>query len=182
MSRSRQPLTLEFALLGFLLERPLHGYEVSQRLADPAGLGQVWQVKQSRLYALFARLEREGYVTSTLHPQEGRPPRKVLALTPAGAATVDAWLRRPVAHGRQMRLHFLVKLYFAHRAEPGAARDLVEQQQALCRRWVTAERSLLTAAPPHSYLNLVHRFRLSQVEAVQVWLGHCHDSLPAAGA
>ena len=39
----RQPLTIEYALLGFLRQQPRHGYEIYQQLSDPTGLGLVWR-------------------------------------------------------------------------------------------------------------------------------------------
>ena len=58
------PLTTEHALLGFLHQQPTHGYEIHRRLSDSEGLGLVWHVKQNKLYALLAKLESKGYVTT----------------------------------------------------------------------------------------------------------------------
>ena len=77
MSRVNLPLTTEHALLGFLRRRPMYGYEIHQQLTHPTGLGLVWRLKQSQLYALLAKLEEAGYVTTTIEPQETRPPRKI---------------------------------------------------------------------------------------------------------
>ena len=68
------PLTTEYALLGFLYRRPMHGYEIYQQLTDRTGLGLVWRLKQGRLYALLSKLEQRDYVETTLEPQDTRPP------------------------------------------------------------------------------------------------------------
>ena len=73
----RQPLTVEHALLGFLHERPMHGYEIHQHLAGLAGLGLVWQVKQSHLYAMLDKLEGDGYIAGRQQSQDARPPRRI---------------------------------------------------------------------------------------------------------
>src|SRR5690606_18145290 len=108
-----RPHTLELALLGFLRPEPKHGYAIHQELSSPTGLGPVWQVKLSQLYALLGKLEEAGYLLATTEPQENRPPRKVFHLTDAGREAFQQWQQNPVRHGRSLRLEFLVKLYFA---------------------------------------------------------------------
>src|SRR5262245_54261762 len=111
----RLPLTIEFALLGFLRSGALHGYEIHRRLSDPVGLGLVWHVKQSQLYALLTKLEAEGYLSSSFKAQETRPTRKIYRLTKNGTDTFLEWVQNPVPHGRDIRLDFMVKFYFAQR-------------------------------------------------------------------
>jgi DNA-binding PadR family transcriptional regulator len=175
----RQPLTIEHCLLGFLRREPMHGYELHQRLADPAALGGVWRLKQSQLYALLARLEEEGYVSATLQPQDARPPRKVYRLTRTGRDAFQDWVRAPVPHGRQIRLEFLAKLYFARQAGRATARQLLERQRAAGRDWLAAQQARaaeVRAARPYAWL--VCQFRIGQIEAMLDWLDACEKNLP----
>jgi PadR family transcriptional regulator, regulatory protein AphA len=143
----------------------MHGYEIYQRLSQPAELWQVWRLKQSQLYALLTKLEEEQYLIATLQPQDARPPRKIYSLTEAGRAAFQHWLTTPVAHGRQMRLEFLAKLYFAYRQPPWLA-ELREKAPSAAE------------AQPFAYA--VHQFRLSQIEAFLAWITTCRQTLPAA--
>ncbi len=171
----RLPLTLEHALLGLLREQPRHGYDLYQRLSDPAGLGLIWRLKQSQLYALLAKLEAEGYLTATLKPQEARPTRRIYRLTPAGRAAYLAWVRSPVPHGRQLRQEFLAKLYFARREGSPLEAELITRQQELCRGWLAAQRALSDQrGAAGSFAWLVSEYRLGQIEAMLAWL----DRLP----
>src|SRR5262252_750744 len=111
-------LGLEHALLGLLRAQPMHAYEMHQQLLRAEALGLVWHLKQAHLYALLAKLETAGYVGSTTESQGTRPPRKILHLTPAGAVAFADWVTTPVAHGRDLRLEFLAKLFFAAREGP----------------------------------------------------------------
>ena len=86
----KTPLSMEHALLGFVRQRPLHAYEIHQTLAQAEALGLVWHLKQGQTYALLARLEEAGYLAATIEPQDLRPPRKVLHLTPAGGFLLAA--------------------------------------------------------------------------------------------
>lgn len=171
--------TVSLALLGFVRDAPRHGYAIYQELSDPEGLWAVWRIKQSQLYALLARLEAQGYLASTLEPQGGRPPRKVFRLTPAGVAAYLDWVQAPVTHGRQFRLEFLAKLFFARREGADAVQALIDRQRAVCRDWLTEQQDLMAAAstaPP--FQRLVHRYRAGQVEAMLDWLDVCAGMLP----
>ena len=99
----KTPLTMEYALLGFLQEEPMHAYEMHHQLHSAEALGLVWRIKQSQLYALLARLEEVGYLTTVTAPQETRPARKMLYLTEAGRAAFEEWRETPVYHGRELR-------------------------------------------------------------------------------
>ena len=48
------------ALLGFVRQQPSHGYDIYRQLMQSPELRLIWRVKQSRLYALLARLEEAG--------------------------------------------------------------------------------------------------------------------------
>lgn len=169
--RARLPLTVEHALLGFLRPGPLHGYELHRRLADPAGLGQVWRLKQAHLYGLLSRLEDEGYLTSRQQAQPTRPARKLFRLTRAGKSAYLNWVQSPVAHGRDIRVDFLVKLYLAEREEPPLTTPLVERQRAALQDWLAAQRAEAEQAPAGSYAWRVGQFRIGQTEAMLAWLG-----------
>jgi PadR family transcriptional regulator AphA len=170
------PLTVEYALLGFLREGPLHGYAIYRQLSDPDKIGLVWQLKRSQLYALLAKLEDEGHLTSVLEPQAARPPRKVFELTESGRQAFFDWVQSPVLHGREIRLTFLVKLYFAQREGPEVAAGLVERQRNVCQGWLDMHRARShTARSSQPYKWLVHQFRIGQIEAVMNWLNDCQN-------
>lgn len=175
-SRKMEPFPTEYALLGFLTESPRHGYDIYQELADPEGLWMVWRMKQSQLYALLARLEERGYLTSSLEPQGGRPPRKMYQLTQPGQEAYSRWLEAPVERGRQFRLDLLAKLFFAHRAGRAAVEKLLEAQRAVCRRWLCdLQATLEENGDGDSFRRLVHYYRAGQVQAMLDWLDTCQD-------
>jgi|SRR5579884_74792 len=174
MADEKGPPGLEHALLGLLRERPMHAYEMHARLEQAESLGLVWRLKQGHLYALLARLEEAGCVASITQFQIGRPPRKVLHLTDAGRRAFEAWLAAPVAHGRDFRMEFLAKLYFAAHEGPAAVGALVGRQRAECELWLAGQRARLDeTAADQPYERLVHRFRLGQIEAILGWLDDC---------
>ena len=174
----KQPLTLEHALLGFVRQRPMHAYEMYQQLAQAIELGLVWHLKQSQLYALLARLEEAGYLEGETEQQGTRPPRKLLHLTPAGQAAFDTWLTSPVEHGRDFRLEFLAKLFFATEESQTIAATLIRSQRRTCQTWLSDLR-IQAAKMEHErpYDWLVLQFRTGQIEATIKWLDTCEANI-----
>jgi DNA-binding PadR family transcriptional regulator len=170
----KQPLTVELALLGFLRQQPMHAYEIHQTLMRNEALGLVWHLKQSLVYVMLERLEAEGYISSSLEPQGSRPPRKILQLTRDGQVAFAHWLVAPVEHGRDFRLEFLAKLYFASQDDAASAIALIGAQQAACRDWLVELRTQADALQDmQTYDWLVLQFRIGQLEAILAWLDIC---------
>jgi DNA-binding PadR family transcriptional regulator len=185
MSPLRQsPLTIEHALLGFLRQSSMHGYEIYQHLSEPGRLGAVWHIKQSYLYALLTRLENEGLIAMiTLQVQDFRPPRKVYALTSSGEKAFLDWVQTPVAHGRDVRLNFLVKLFFARREGAEAVTYLLERQRIACQGWlIEQEETANELDKTQAYEWLVCQFRIGQLRAMLDWLDVCEQTLAAGEA
>ncbi len=173
MPMVKLPLKIEHALLGFLRRQPMYGYEIYQRMVASSELGLVWNIKQSMLYAVLARLENEGYLRSTIETQESRPPRKILSLTPRGEEAFVRWVATPVKHSRDFRIEFLAKLYFALQdgAEPALA--LVKRQRKATQATVEAMQRQADDMLHRSYDWLVLRFRIGQTAALLDWLDLC---------
>ncbi len=169
---------LELALLGLLRAHPSHAYELHLALQRTEALGLVWRLKQGNLYALLTKLEAAGYVESTLEPHGTRPPRKILQLTTAGRSAFQRWLETPVEHGRDFRLEFLAKLYFAAEDGTQAVAMLIRLQRAACRAWLAdLERQTSAVASERPFEQLVVQFRVTQLEAILSWLDTCEQTL-----
>jgi DNA-binding PadR family transcriptional regulator len=117
----------EYAVLGLLASGARTGYDV-KRLADEA-LGHFWNESFGHIYPILRRLDERGWVTHTVEPQEGRPDRKVYALTPAGEAALRGWFALPV-EPVPPRNELLLKLFFGPLAAPGVLRAQIEEHRA----------------------------------------------------
>lgn len=172
----RLPITIEYALLGFLLKQPRHGYEINQQLLAEDGPGIVWRLKQSQVYALLAKLEEQKYIESVLEPGEGYPPRKMLHLTPEGRQAVLEWVQTPVKQAYKMRQEFIAKLFFARQVE-NATIMLIDRQRELCRNWLVSIGEQAESLPPEKHFEwLVCHFRMGQIEAMLQWLDLCEET------
>ncbi|MCL4562830.1 MAG: PadR family transcriptional regulator [Chloroflexi bacterium] len=174
----RTPLSIELALLGLFRSRPRYGYEIHHQLTQPTGLGLIWRLKQSQLYALLDRLEGEGLLEARLEQQESRPPRKIFKLTEQGLSAFLEWLQSPVPHGRMLRQEFLAKLYFARNEPAPSARLLLEAQRQACRDWLgSLKKQAESLSSERKYDWLVCQYRIRQSEAVLPWLDLCEKTL-----
>ena len=165
----RRPPGMELALLGYLLQGPVHGYQLHQLVNDPDGLGPIWRLKQSQLYALLSKLEQYGYIRGEVEPQEpARPPRKMYTLTTTGKAAYQSWLGRPVNAHHQMRQEFMAKLYFARLEGEKQVQDLIDAQRATCQKWL--ESISTETAEPASFKWFLRQYRTGQIKAELSWL------------
>ncbi|MCX6081355.1 MAG: PadR family transcriptional regulator [Chloroflexi bacterium] len=160
---------IELALLGFLRQGPQHGYQIHQLVSDPDGLGPIWSLKQSQLYALLAKLEKDGYIWGEVEAQEAaRPPRRMFQLTQSGQAAYQVWLKTPVSVPRLVRQEFIAKYYFARREGESQARILIDSQRAICREWL--EMMKAGKKDQASFSWLIQQYRIGQIEAALTWL------------
>jgi molybdate-binding protein/DNA-binding PadR family transcriptional regulator len=83
-------MVASLALLGLLLEEPLHGY--AMRRAIETDFAPFWRIEWARLYRSLARLEGQGYVRATEQASRDGPQRKIYHLTRAGRLAFLRWL------------------------------------------------------------------------------------------
>jgi DNA-binding PadR family transcriptional regulator len=85
-------LTLtEAAVLALLaIEDEQSGYVLSKHAAR--SVGHVWAPARSHLYAVLARLARDGLVRARHVAQSDRPDKQLYTITAEGRASLQAWL------------------------------------------------------------------------------------------
>jgi len=179
MPRQQAPLSFEYVLLGIIADQPTHGYEIYKAISRMQGIGLIWSIKQSQLYALLDKLENSGLISARVIPGDTHPNRKEYTLTETGRILFQGWVKSPVMHGRDMRQDFLARLYFAIPQGRPAVQALVAQQRQTCLEWLELDLRLLRRLSPHQvYESLVYRFRIHQTEAMLAWLDECASVIP----
>jgi len=177
MRRAREATPAEYALLGLLAlsDDRRHGYDLSREFQPGGALAGVIRLEPAMLYHHLKRLEGRGWTEATREPIPNRPPRQSYSMTAAGTDALDRWLAEPVAHTREVRLEFLVKLYLAHLRGPQLAGRLIAEQRAILTGLAASLREQGSRFPPESFPAAVNALRLAQTEAALAWL----DSLPS---
>ena len=170
-------LSPEYALLGFLSQRPAHGYELHRRLVDE--LGQVWHVSLSQTYNILTRLEGQGFIAGAVQAQQKLPARRLFKLTAAGRRHFDTWLQAPTGCSvRAIRVEFTTRLFFASAHGADMARGLIEAQAAEVQQGLSHLKDTfdeLPAEQPFNRLGLALRIR--QLSSILDWLDECRDML-----
>jgi DNA-binding PadR family transcriptional regulator len=170
----------EHSLLGLLATagpKGIHGYDLARQYSHGA-LGEIIRLEPGMLYHHLKKLDRYGLITTQVVPQADRPDRQSHTLTSAGHEQIMGWLREPVRATREIRLDFLLKLFFARRLDPEHLRELVEQQRSVLATLAESLRAQLRApAADEGFAEreMVLRLRLLQTEAALTWLDGLED-------
>lgn len=111
---------LRGCLLALVLERPSHGYDLANRLADR--LGSSWSIAPKDVYRLLEGLEEDGLLLVNEEREQGRRQvRLVYYPTELTASAVSSWMETLIPK-EPMRVGIRAKVAFAREAD---ARPLV---------------------------------------------------------
>jgi PadR family transcriptional regulator, regulatory protein AphA len=176
--RPSSSLTLEHVLLALLDQKPMHGYELYQELCALQGISLIWNIKQSLLYAILDKLERNGFLSSHLVPGETYPPRNYFHLTELGKNALQKWINSPVRRARDLRQEFLAKLIIARRYGKSKSLELIHIQEQACQTWLNElEANVPARDQDHTDEWLVYSFRINRVKGVLEWLNECSQEI-----
>jgi PadR family transcriptional regulator AphA len=122
----------DWAVLGVVAEGPTHGWPVVRELSANGALGRVWTVARPVVYRSLTTLATLGLIEPTGEvPGVRGPQRTIVRATRTGKSALRRWLRTPVAHVRDIRTEFLVKLALLDRAGRSADELVSLQREAL---------------------------------------------------
>jgi DNA-binding PadR family transcriptional regulator len=163
-------LSPEYALLGFLMSEPSHGYDLHQRFTNE--LGNVWHLSQSQAYAILKRLENRGDISTRLVAQDKLPARQMLRITAAGRRHFMDWLGNGCgSNARSIRLEFLTRLYFSNLYTPENTTKIYTAQSAEIKNSIQHLEELLNyISPEQIYNRLSVDLRLRQMDLIQEWM------------
>ncbi|GAA1271142.1 PadR family transcriptional regulator [Kitasatospora nipponensis] len=123
---------LKLAILGFLYEQPLHGYELRRHLA--ALTGHVRPISDGTLYPAIKRLETAGLLRRETEPGSVAAPRHTLHLTARGRAELLAVLSEPDELDiSDENRWFTLLAFLRHLPDPAAQRAVLTRRLAFLR-------------------------------------------------
>jgi DNA-binding PadR family transcriptional regulator len=99
-------VSLKHVVLGFLVDREMHGYELKRALS-PA-LPRERMLNDGVLYPLLKRLEGEGLVRRRIERGSGSPDRHVYRPTARGRKQFEGWLRSDALEEDEVTYDFLL--------------------------------------------------------------------------
>ncbi|MBA2283694.1 MAG: PadR family transcriptional regulator [Actinomycetota bacterium] len=155
----------EWAVLGLLVERARHGYDIAAELRSGTALGDVWRVDRPLVYRAIERLDALGLVAPRRQEQGTAGPRRTIyGPTRRGRSALRAWLATPVVHLRDIRSALLLKLALVRRLGIDPVPLIEAQREALAPRFEQL------AAPPDDPADLAGLWRHHSADAAVAFL------------
>lgn len=170
----RSSISPEPALLGFLLERPLHGYDIHKQVLQHFGI--IWRLEMSQMYAILKTYADRGWIEMHLQSQTARPSKKVLKLTALGKRAFEEWMQKQARGMREFRVDFFLRLYFARAAGAAEAKKLIARQMASIKHEQQAMMARDDLAQD-DFFQLTRDFRVHQLGTILKWLEDNRDKL-----
>jgi len=179
---------MKHAILGFLVDQPMHGYELKRKLS-PA-LPRERRMNDGVLYPLLRRMEADGLVRKRVERGESGRDRNVFHVTARGGREFDRWLRSSDDEADEATYDFLVghpfltKCLFFARLEPDeVARKLAAQLDDSTRKLETFQeiRQGMVARDVDPYRIAVLDLGIAQQKERVRWLKRMVSSRAATG-
>lgn len=114
-------------MLSILRAGPVHGYELKRRVQRPA----LTPLSNNSLYPTLRRFQAAGLVTSTVEEQDGKPARKVYAITDTGRAHFTELISTLPLDLAANDEEFLVRLSFFGEIAPANRRAILAARAAV---------------------------------------------------
>ena len=112
-------MTLKFAILGLLAEKPMSGFDLVGEFSTARSV--IWPAPQNEVYKILRALLAEGAIKVA---ERGARGRVVYAITPDGRKALVAWLGEPSDY--TMRYEPMLKAVFMRQAPPTLRRKIAQ--------------------------------------------------------
>lgn len=170
---------LALAVLGTVVTRPMHPYEMASVLRA-RGKDRDMPIKWGSLYRVVENLAKHGFlrVVASQRPG-GRPERTVYEITDAGRAELVEWVRDLVAHPQPRLSAFKAGLSLLGVLSPDTVVALLDSRMRAMTEHVTAaEQALAAAAAEVPRLFLIEsEYDLAVAHAELEWTRRLRDEI-----
>ena len=177
-------MSLRYAILGLLNVVPMTGYDLKHQAFD-ATVRHFWPADQSQIYRTLNQLADDNLVTVTVEAQQERPDRKVYAITEAGQAALNTWLKSDQAIPT-LRDPLLVQLFLGQETPNADLLKVVARQLALHEAQLAVYEQIpippAESRPDDRWLALQHLtldFGKALEQTYIDWLVHCQEVIAA---
>jgi DNA-binding PadR family transcriptional regulator len=126
-------MTLKFAILGLLAEKPMSGFDLVGEFSTARSV--IWPAPQNEIYKILRALLAEGAIKVA---ERGARGRVVYAITPEGRQSLLAWLGDPSDY--TMRYEPMLKAVFLAQAPPALRRKIAKADLDFAQGQLTALR------------------------------------------
>src|SRR4051794_30875692 len=120
-------MALRHAVLAALLDGDASGYELAKRF--DASVANFWHALPQQLYTELRRLEEQRLVRGRAVRQQGRPDKRVFAITAAGEEALREFAAEPTKPGA-VKEDLAVKVYAARVIDPMVLAAALDERAA----------------------------------------------------
>lgn len=115
-------MSLPHALLGLISYKPSTGYELRTTFSESVQF--FWNATLPQIYRTLNQMEAQGWLTVEIHPQEGKPSRKIYSITDIGMNELARWLvSKPEITPERNPL--LLKVFFGRMMHPESLKKII---------------------------------------------------------
>ena len=119
---------LKHGLLGLINYRDMTGYEIMEFFRN--SLNYFWNAQTSQIYRELQTLEKNGWATSQVLAQQGKPDKRIYSITEAGKEELSKWLHQNEFKPRNYPV--MLKAFFLGELTPEENLIYFEQYRAFC--------------------------------------------------
>jgi DNA-binding PadR family transcriptional regulator len=131
---------LALAVLGTVVQRPMHPYEIASLLRE-RGKDEDMEIKWGSLYTVVRNLARHGFLEVVDSRREGaRPERTIYRITDAGLAELRDWTRELVATPQPEHPRFKAGLSMLPALPPDEVAAALRERVAALEQAIAAQR------------------------------------------
>jgi len=174
MARSRTT----FAILGFLAQHPMSGYDIKKRVEG--SIDNFWSESFGQIYPSLRRLADQGQIDKRSEKSDGGRPRHVYSIRAAGRRALARWLAEPT-DAPPVRIELLLKIFFGAESDNETSRKQIrayrDQMSRDLERYRSIARGLAdqdSASEHLPYWEMTLRFGVRDREAHVEW---CDEAL-----
>ena len=180
-------MSLRYALLGLLAVQPASGYDLKRAINRSTYF--IWNATGPQIYNTLHNLREEGYITSKLLAQKGKPDKQIHTITAAGRSALKDFMGKPI-RASVTRDEVLLRIFFGNFAnkttikrELAAYLDRIRQERAT----MEATEARINAHPgtkheARRFQLLSLRMKVGQIRAMEQelirFLGQAADKSP----
>jgi DNA-binding PadR family transcriptional regulator len=159
-------------LLGLLAIEPMSGYDLGLTIRE--SIGHFWNESYGQIYPNLKKLAAEGFVTSKIERQKGKPHRHVYSITRKGRERLTQWLRVP-PQPDVPRNELLLKLFFSAQVTPDIPIEylerMLESERGLLQKFQQVYEAIASSQqyPDTPYWKMAARFGQLELESHLRW-------------
>ncbi|MCL2752675.1 MAG: PadR family transcriptional regulator [Defluviitaleaceae bacterium] len=101
-------MSLTFGLLGLLRYSDSTGYDLAKLFKET--INSIWHAQHSQIHRELNRMQEQGWVSSQVVVQEGKPNKRVFSITDDGMKALEKWLHEPADLYQNRRSPLLINI------------------------------------------------------------------------